>query len=220
MFNNQYILTDKKIKAPSASNSYRMGDYNLFTSKEIRVYTSENNKLTLIGYTFHCYSSKTEQEIVDYLSSDSLLVIRFEFPYMQQRRRGKKLFPDKMNKLSEYYLSIIKTIKNKYANKNIWIGGKSLGGRVACSVSREIKVRGVVVFGYPFHPQNNNNNLRVQALIDEGPPILICQGTRDKLGSQEEINNYKLNKNVKICFLQGGDHSFQSLKKHKFTKNE
>lgn len=36
MFNNQYILTDKKIKAPSASNLYRIGDYNLFTSKEIQ----------------------------------------------------------------------------------------------------------------------------------------------------------------------------------------
>jgi hypothetical protein len=69
MFNNQYILTDKKIKAPSASNLYRIGDYNLFTSKEIQVYTSKNNKITLIGYTFHCYSSKTEQEMVDYLSS-------------------------------------------------------------------------------------------------------------------------------------------------------
>jgi len=179
-----------------------------------------NNILILAHGAGSPMDSEFMNQIVDYLSSDSLLVIRFEFPYMQQRRRGKKLFPDKMNKLSEYYLSIIKTIKNKYANKNIWIGGKSLGGRVACSVSREIKVRGVVVFGYPFHPQNNNNNLRVQALIDGGPPILICQGTRDKLGSKEEINNYKLNKNVKICFLQGGDHSFQSLKKHKFTKNE
>lgn len=68
MFKNQYILTDKNINAPSESNSYKIGDYNLITSEEIQVFSSKNNKIILIGYTFHCYNSKTEQEIVDYLS--------------------------------------------------------------------------------------------------------------------------------------------------------
>ena len=69
MFKNQYILTDKNIDTPSLSNSYKIGHYNLVTSQEIKVHTSANNILTLIGYTFHCYMSKNEQEIVDYLST-------------------------------------------------------------------------------------------------------------------------------------------------------
>ena len=37
-------------------------------SSYIQTFISNNKKFTLIGYTFHCYNSKTEQEIVDHLS--------------------------------------------------------------------------------------------------------------------------------------------------------
>ena len=33
------------------------------------------------------------------MASDNLLVIRFEFSYMQKRRQGIKLFPEKLEKL-------------------------------------------------------------------------------------------------------------------------
>lgn len=68
MFKNQYILTDKNINHPPLSNSYRIGDFNLVTSQEFKVYTSKNKIITLIGYAFHCYLRKNEQEITDVLS--------------------------------------------------------------------------------------------------------------------------------------------------------
>ena len=69
MCKNQYILTDKNIPPTYLSNSFKIGDYNLVTSQEIQVFISNNNIITLIGYSFHCYSSKTEQEIVNHLST-------------------------------------------------------------------------------------------------------------------------------------------------------
>ena len=69
VFKNQYILTDKHINQPSLCNSYKIGNYNLVTSQEIQVFISENKIITLIGYSFHCYNSKKEQEIVNHLST-------------------------------------------------------------------------------------------------------------------------------------------------------
>ena len=42
---------------------------------------------------------------------------------------------------------------------------------------------------------NNKDKLRLDCLQNEGPPILIIQGTRDKFGSINEVNNLYLNEN-------------------------
>lgn len=69
MFKNQYIFTNKKINPPSLCNSYKIGTYNLVISQEIKVFISNDNSIALIGYSFNCYNSKTEQEIVNHLST-------------------------------------------------------------------------------------------------------------------------------------------------------
>ena len=152
------------------------------------------------------------------MSSDNLLVIRFEFSYMQKRRQGIKLFPEKLEKLIEYFISIINFIKDKYKDKYIWIGGKSMGGRVACHVSNIINVRGVIVFGYPFHSLKKPYKVRCEPLSEEGPQILIIQGDRDKMGNRSEVIKYELHKKVQIVFLAGGDHSFLTLKKSRLAQ--
>ncbi len=69
VFKNQYILTDKHINQPSLCNSFKISNYNLVTSQEIQVFISDNKIITLIGFSFHCYNSKKEQEIVNHLST-------------------------------------------------------------------------------------------------------------------------------------------------------
>jgi len=154
------------------------------------------------------------------MASDNLLVIRFEFPYMQKRRKGIKLFPERIQKLTEYFILIINFVKNKYKDKSIWIGGKSMGGRVACHVSKIINIRGVIVFGYPFYSLKNPDKVRLEVLSEIGPLILIIQGDRDKIGIKTEVLKYELNKIVQILFLEGGDHSFLTLKKSKLSQED
>ncbi|MDA9663554.1 hypothetical protein N9T80_00260 [bacterium] len=68
MYKNQYIITDKNITPPSDSNSFKIGKFSLYTSKEIPISISNNKKIILLGYTFHCYNQSSEKKIVNKLS--------------------------------------------------------------------------------------------------------------------------------------------------------
>ena len=153
--------------------------------------------------------------IVENIIKSDILIIRFEFPYMSKRRLGIRTFPDNISFLSEYYKDMYYQIKIMFPNKNIWLGGKSMGGRISAIISKEISVKGVIVFGYPFHPLNNVNKLRLKCLQSKGPPILIMQGTRDKFGNINEVNTYYISDKNLIFWIEDGDHSFNTLKKSK-----
>jgi len=43
-------------------------------------------------------------------------------------------------------------------------------------------------------------------------PALILQGTRDNLGTREEIAGYTLSKAIRVAYLEDGDHSFKPRK--------
>ena len=146
------------------------------------------------------------------MANKNLMIIRFEFNYMQKRREGIKTFPDNMHKLCVFYENLVNQIKNIFPNKDIWLSGKSMGGRVSAIISKKINVSGVIIFGYPFHPIINKDKLRLDCLQEEGPSILIIQGTRDKFGNYEEVKKYNFNKNNFIYWIDDGDHSFNTLK--------
>jgi len=153
--------------------------------------------------------------IVKSIIERDILVIRFEFPYMSKRRLEKNSFPDKVPILCCFYKDIYYKIKKMFPKKNIWIGGKSMGGRVSVIISNEIDVAGVIVLGYPFHAINNKDKLRLDCLQSKGPSILIIQGTRDKFGSFNEVKKYDLDKKNSIFWIKDGDHSFNTLKRSK-----
>jgi len=158
--------------------------------------------------------------ISDGLNKNGIITIRFEFPYMVKRRSGKNTFPDKLDVLCDYYNEIYFNIKKTNPDKNIWLGGKSMGGRVSTVISRSLDIEGVIVFGYPFHPINKLDNLRLKSLQLSGPPILIIQGTRDKFGTIAEVKKYKIHKNNTICWIKDGDHSYNTLKKSILNSEE
>src|SRR4051794_19912113 len=71
------------------------------------------------------------------LAAEGLRVVRFEFPYMAERRRtGKQRPPDREPVLRETWLAIIEKLKPK----RLVIGGKSMGGRIASLVADEAGV--------------------------------------------------------------------------------
>ena len=158
--------------------------------------------------------------ISDGLNKNGIITIRFEFPYMAKKRLGKNTFPDKFDVMCEFYNKIYFYIKKTNPNKNIWLGGKSMGGRVSTVISRSLDIKGVIVFGYPFHPINKLDNLRLESLQLSGPPILIIQGTRDKFGAISEVKKYKIHKNNTICWIKDGDHSYNTLKKSILNSEE
>ena len=158
--------------------------------------------------------------ISDGLNKNGIITIRFEFPYMAKKRLGKNTFPDKFDELCTFYNKIYLNIKKTNPNKNIWLGGKSMGGRVSAVISRSLDIKGVIVFGYPFHPINKFDKVRLESLQLSGPPILIIQGTRDKFGTIDEVKKYKIHKNNTIYWIKDGDHSYNTLKKSILSSEE
>jgi predicted alpha/beta-hydrolase family hydrolase len=154
------------------------------------------------------------------LASRGLDVMTFNFIYMEQGRS----VPDQKPKLEACFRAVIETaLKHKKLKKNaLVIGGKSMGGRIASQVmageEREAfagDVAGLVFLGYPLHPPGQSLKLRVEHLEHIHKPMLFVQGTRDALGTPDEIQPYikNLRPAAKIYAIEGGDHSFKAPKK-------
>jgi predicted alpha/beta-hydrolase family hydrolase len=143
------------------------------------------------------------------LGKRGLRVVRFEFPYMAARREtGKSRPPDREPVLRETWHRIIDSVKSEH----LFIGGKSMGGRIASLIADEAKVAGLVCLGYPFHPTGKPEQLRVEHLKSIRTPTLIVQGELDPFGTCDEVSNYKLSKRVQVHWLTDGDHSFKPRK--------
>lgn len=164
-------------------------------------------------------------EITSLLNQANINVLRFNFPYMDKRiALGKRYPPDRMPKLIECYKQVI----NDYVNSNttekmipLFIGGKSMGSRVAATLASDEEVhqliQGVFCFGYPFHPAKKADKLRLERLQNTHKAIFIAQGERDTLGSKIEIDSYHISKLCECVFLQDGDHSLKPRVKSGFT---
>ncbi len=153
------------------------------------------------------------------LAERGILVLRFEFPYMQQRRKtGSKRLPDRQPVLEAAWIQAIAEAKLTYPAVNHWyIGGKSLGGRIATLILAQADVCGCICLGYPFHPAGRPQKLRVNHLQTLKEPLLIAQGTRDKLGSQVEVVSYFLPQHIKWVWLEDGDHDLKPRVRSGFT---
>ena len=139
-------------------------------------------------------------------------VARFHFPYMEQMvRTGRRRPPDGGAVLRRAFTDVVGhfTGMARHDPRNIVIGGKSMGGRIASMIADELRVRGVVSLGYPFHPPKKPQRVRTKHLLDIKTPMLICQGERDTFGRPAEVATYGLPSGIRIHWVPDGDHSFK-----------
>lgn len=152
------------------------------------------------------------------VSENGIQVVRFEFPYMQERRlTGKKRPPDRQPVLMECWE---KVIADCGGSQRIVIGGKSMGGRMASLIAARQQVRGLVCLGYPFHPQGKPEKLRTEHLANIVSPSLIVQGERDVFGNRQEVESYQLPENIQVNWVPDGDHDLKPRMKSGFTHEE
>lgn len=154
------------------------------------------------------------------LAERGLDVMTFNFIYMEQGRS----VPDQKPKLEACFRAVIEeALKHKkLKNNRLIVGGKSMGGRIASQViaakdkeAFDSEVAGLVFLGYPLHPPGQSTKLRVEHLEHVKKPMLFVQGTRDALGTPDEIRPYveNLRPAAKIYTIEGGDHSLKTPKK-------
>ncbi len=156
------------------------------------------------------------------LAGHGLKVIRFEFAYMASRRTaaGRKP-PPRAERVMGEYRDLAESLGE---GRPLFIGGKSMGGRVASMLADELfsagKIAGLVCLGYPFHPPGQPEKLRTAHLKTLFAPTLICQGTRDPFGTREEVQSYTLSKVIRLHWLESGDHDFRPAKGAGVTAKE
>lgn len=158
-------------------------------------------------------------------------VWRFNFAYMAKTVAGQKQPPARVARLQDELLTIISRLPGDLP---LFIGGKSMGGRVATLFSAEKsatstqwqlcqdKVAGVLVFGYPFCPPAKKTlgiAARVEHFPSLGKPLLIVQGERDEFGGKAELGNLQW-PSVQIKWLADGNHDLATLRKHRHTQAE
>lgn len=148
------------------------------------------------------------------LAETGLRVARFEFSYMAARREGGPAKPPpRAETLVPAYRAVVAALD---ARGPLFIGGKSMGGRVASMAVDELRaeerVAGLLCLGYPFHPPGRPGSPRTAHLAQMRAPALICQGTRDPFGTREEVSGYDLSPSIEVFWLEDGDHDLRPRK--------
>ena len=144
------------------------------------------------------------------LAEKGYLTVKFNFPYMEARRK----IPDKREILESSYRQVIEEVKaSKYQPGRIFVGGKSMGGRIASQVvASGVDVEGLFFLGYPLHRPGQPEILRDEHLYRIARPMLFLSGTKDQFAKRELLDGVvsKLGDRAEIHWIEGGDHSFNT----------
>jgi len=149
------------------------------------------------------------------LSTLGVQTVTFNFLYTEQRRR----VPDRRPLLDACYRAVIESVRQHVdvATRSLFIGGKSMGGRIATHLAaedRDLPVAGLVLLGYPLHPPGRPTERRDAHLPAVGRPMIFVQGSRDAFGTPLELMPVldTLTPGATLHVVDGGDHSFKATK--------
>ncbi len=193
-----------------------------------RVYGGEPSPLATLVLAHGAGSSQSSDFMVAFatgLAVRGLNVVTFNFPFTE---RGKKL-PDPQPVLEACYRAVLAQAVARPAGDALplFIGGKSLGGRMASHVAaaRDVddaatdtwwdRLRGLVFLGYPLHPPGKPQQVRVSHLPHIVHPMLVVQGAKDAFGTPAELRLFfdVLQAPCEICTVEQGNHSLEVPKR-------
>lgn len=146
------------------------------------------------------------------MAARGITTATFDFPYVIA---GRKV-PDRTPVLEEAWRDAIETVRGDAMLQRLplFIGGKSMGGRIASQVAASGAgiegVRGLLFLGYPLHPPGKPEQRRDAHLPQIHLPMLFVQGSRDELGTADEIGALLPSlQRAQLFVVESGDHSFK-----------
>ena len=146
-------------------------------------------------------------------------IVEFDFSYILTGRKT----PSHKNRLMAEWRTVI---EKETANGNqmpVFIGGKSMGGRIAGYIFPEYPyLSGLIFLGYPLHAPGKPEKLRAEHLFLIQKPMLFVSGTRDRLAQLELLQNVvqRLGKCATLYSVENGDHSLQVPKRAPVSTDE
>lgn len=145
------------------------------------------------------------------LMAGGLSVLRFNFPYMDSRRR----MPDPSPVLLDTWDAVVQEAVRRADGLPVVVGGKSMGGRIASMLAatrgRDFPATALVFFGYPLHAPGRTDRLRDAHLSSIRIPMVFIQGSKDTLARLDLIEAVvkRLQPLARLHVVAGGDHSFR-----------
>jgi len=161
------------------------------------------------------------ENLANELAAVEVATLRYQFPYMEQRRR----VPDPPAMLTATVSAALRAASESAPGLPLLAGGKSLGGRMTSHAAAQgllDGVRGLVFFGFPLHPSNKPDTKRADHLAKVPMPMLFLQGTRDTLADLKLLRPVcaKLGSGATLHIIETADHSFHVLKRSGTTDAE
>jgi len=153
------------------------------------------------------------EKLADELASVQVATLRYQFSYMEERRR----VPDPPAVLMATVVGAVRAAADVAHDLPLLAGGKSMGGRMTSQAAAQHPlegVRGLVFFGFPLHPPKQQGTKRADHLAKVTIPMLFLQGTRDALADLKLLRPIcaKLSSRATLHIIESADHSFHVLK--------
>ena len=147
------------------------------------------------------------------LAAVNIATFRYQFPYMEQRRR----VPDRPPTLTATVVAAVRAAQEAAPGIPLLAGGKSMGGRMTSTAASQQpldRVRGLVFFGFPLHPPKQPGTKRAEHLRKVSVPMLFLQGARDTLADLTLLRPIvaSLGPRATLHIIDTADHSFHVLK--------
>ena len=153
------------------------------------------------------------EALADELAAADVATFRYQFPYMEQKRR----VPDRPPLLIATVAAAVRAAAKAAPGLPLLAGGKSMGGRMTSTATAQEPLegaRGLVFFGFPLHPPDRPGTKRGDHLPDVKLPMLFLQGTRDAFADLNLLRPIcaQLGSDATLHVIEGADHSFHVLK--------
>ena len=182
------------------------------TETKVRIDGDESSPTLVLAHGAGAGSDSIFLEtLTQKLIQEQICVVRFDFEYMlwiQQQQRKRP--PPRLDILIREYTHIV-----KWLDRPCFVGGKSMGGRVASHVLLDTeltRIQAGIVFGFPFHPPGKPSRLRTAHFKQLSRKLLIVQGERDAFGGRELLETLKIEQMISVLWSEDGDHDLKPRK--------
>lgn len=131
--------------------------------------------------------TKLLRAIAEAFAESGVVTLRCDLPFRQQRPKGPP-FPAQAERDREGLRRAVEALR-ELADKRVFLGGHSYGGRQATMLAAEEPnvADALLLLSYPLHPPHKPQAPRTGHFGSIQIPAVFVHGTRDTFGSIEEM---------------------------------
>jgi predicted alpha/beta-hydrolase family hydrolase len=145
------------------------------------------------------------------LKSFEGLVTRVSLPCasLSSTPKGRKS-PDRQPLLVACWKSVADWVKRELAPSRLFLGGRSMGGRMASHlVADGYPCDGIFFLAYPLHPPGKRDQQRKDHLPKIRVPMLFISGTADAFAELDLLEPVVRDIGASLHLLEKADHGFR-----------